>query len=118
MESVAKKGNPPTESMYAKAATLLFVDNGGKMSVKQAMNFAGFAESDCNMDKHRSTVNRRKRRLVKQGSAALRNAPPTSIIVVQPTTPLSTITGDTTLHSKTTVSAAKTTTQKFVCKTT
>ena len=50
MES--KKVDAPTESMYAKAASLFVVDDGGKMTVKQAMNFAGFSPGDCKIEKH------------------------------------------------------------------
>ena len=59
-----EKDDVPTESMYTEAATYLFVNNGGKMTVKQAMNFAGFSERDCNIEKHRSTIRRRKRKLM------------------------------------------------------
>ena len=63
-----EKDDVPTESMYAEAATYLFVNDGGKMTVKQAMNFAGFSERDCKVEKHRSTIRRRKRKLVEQQS--------------------------------------------------
>ena len=60
------KDDVPTESMYAKAASFLFVDDGSKMTIKQAMNYPGFSEGDCEIEKHRSTIRRCKRKLVKQ----------------------------------------------------
>ena len=69
MESTSEGINASTESMYTKAVPFFFVNNGCKVSVKQAMTIAGFSKSDSNMDKHLSTVNCRKRRLIKQGSA-------------------------------------------------
>ena len=62
MES--EKDDIPTESMYAKAASLLFVDDGGKMTAKQAMNFTVFSEQDCKIKKHCSTIHCHKRKLV------------------------------------------------------
>jgi len=47
---------------------LLFVDDGDKMTVKQTMNLAGFSAGDCKIEKHRSTISRRKRKLVEQQS--------------------------------------------------
>ena len=86
-----EKDDVPTESMYAEAATYLFVNNGGKMTVKQAMNFAGFSERDCKIEKHRSTIRRRKRKLIEQQSKRV-GLPPSSIILKQPPTPVSVVT--------------------------
>ena len=75
-----KKDDVPTESMYAEAATLLFVNNSGKMTFKQAMNFAGFSKGDCKIEKHRSTIRCRKRKLIEQQSKRV-GLPPSSIIL-------------------------------------
>ena len=57
-----------------------FVDDGGKMTVKQAMNFAGFLERDCKIEKHCSTIRRRKRKFVEQQSKR-KKLPPSLIIL-------------------------------------
>lgn len=80
MESISKGTNAPTGSIYAKAASFLFVNNGGEISIKQAITFAGCSESNYNIDKQCYTVNCCKRRLIKQMSALLK-VPPTTCIV-------------------------------------